>query len=155
MGCRPAANGFMRHQHELTVAEPIPRVASDKQVKKLLLIGIPILLLGAGGGIYAAMKAGIGPFHHPAKAAGKAAAAQPAPAATTPTAAADTASDTAATQRAAKPQSKPKPADDAAATDDPDAEQRLAKLTSVYEQMPAEDAGKIMAKLLDSLVQQL
>lgn len=37
----------------------------------------------------------------------------------------------------------------------PEEERSLARLTAVYEQMPAEDAGRILAKLPDSLIEKM
>lgn len=37
----------------------------------------------------------------------------------------------------------------------PEEERSLARLTAIYEQMPAEDAGRILAKLPDSLVEKM
>jgi hypothetical protein len=38
---------------------------------------------------------------------------------------------------------------------DPQAERNLARLTSIYEQMPPEDAGRILVKLPDSLLEKM
>jgi hypothetical protein len=44
---------------------------------------------------------------------------------------------------------------DAVRPPDPDEERKLARLSSIYEQMPAEEAGRILVKLPDPFVEKL
>jgi flagellar motility protein MotE (MotC chaperone) len=55
----------------------------------------------------------------------------------------------------AKPKQAAKPAGKPAATQDPESDKKLQRLATMYEQLPADEAGPIFAKLPDALVEKL
>src|SRR5690348_7820447 len=122
-------------------------------MKVAAYILVAIMLVG---GVAAGMQQmGIGPFKKPTKKAAKQTPA--AQAATAPQPASTVDMDAGVqpkTPAPAKP-APPKLSPDQLAAAQRLADQHLDKLATVYEQMPPEDAGKILAKLPDPLVQQL
>ncbi|HXG24618.1 MAG TPA: hypothetical protein VNJ09_08705 [Chthonomonadales bacterium] len=59
------------------------------------------------------------------------------------------------TPMSSPPSSPPPPELPRSQEPNPEEERSLARLTAVYEQMPAEDAGRILAKLPDSLIEKM
>jgi flagellar motility protein MotE (MotC chaperone) len=128
-------------------------------MKRVLLIGLPLVLV-IGGGVGAMFYFGIPPFKKAVKpktaAAGKQAANHQAAAASAQPSAAVASAQQPQTSVASKTQkSAPKNADSPNLDADEQADARISKLSSVYEQMPADEAGKILAKLPDPFVEKL
>lgn len=127
-------------------------------MKRLLLIGLPLLILAGGvaGGLYFL---GIGPFKkHVKKPAGAVARTAPNPAAGAARSVAPVASASAAAPSAVRtPPARSRKAPDVSASLDSQEEEeaKITRLSSVYEQMPAEETGRIFARLPDPLVEKL
>ena len=120
-------------------------------MKKLIIIVLVLVVL-AGGGAGALFFLGMPPFKKPAKKPGKAAhQVAKAPAKTSGDAAPAAAPPI--QPKAARVPSKTTPT--ANLDQDERAEARITRLTAVYEQMSADDAGRIFAKLPDPLVEKL
>ncbi len=126
-------------------------------MKRLLFIVIPLLLVG--GTVYGMMLSGIPPFK---KDTGKKSKAHAAPATEQKTTASSSAPANGGAGSSTVPpvppvrRSTPPPRPQAADANTVEmTEARIARLSTVYEQMPAEEAGRIFAKLPDPLVEEL
>jgi len=124
-------------------------------MKRILLITLPLLVVlgGVAGALYFL---GMPPFRKAVRKLHKAASITTAgqrPAVSAPVLAAAAAPPSPPAARRTAPH--PPPQVTASLDVDEQEEARIARLSSVYEQMPAEEAGRIFAKLPDPLVEKL